>query len=245
MDAAFAFSVTLLVVSIDQIPNTTADLMDAMRGIPSFALSVLMIFLFWNGHRTWSRRFGLEDARATGLSWALVVSVLCFVYPLKFMMNTIVEVATLGALETPAEFLLPATKESMLGELYLMFTVYGVGFAWMSGLFCLMNAHALSMRQALSLSVAEIYETQTDRAVWGVAAMTGGVSVVLAAFTPPSVFAWPGMVYWALPILIPLYTVRRNRRAPQVSVLDTRRRSGRLKRDRRSPRQKARLRQRQ
>jgi uncharacterized membrane protein len=38
-DAAFAFAVTMLVVSVDAIPADMTELFRAMRGVPAFALS--------------------------------------------------------------------------------------------------------------------------------------------------------------------------------------------------------------
>lgn len=80
-DAAFAFALTLLVVSIDSIPASYAELLDAVQGIPAFGLSCALLFLFWYGHWNWSRRYGLEDFPSIALSFLLVFVVLCYVYP--------------------------------------------------------------------------------------------------------------------------------------------------------------------
>ena len=51
-DAAFAFAVTLLVISIDAVPTTYDELLIAVQGIPAFGLACALLFLFWYGH--WS-----------------------------------------------------------------------------------------------------------------------------------------------------------------------------------------------
>ena len=59
-DAAFAFALTLLVISL-QPPTSFNDLLTALRGVPPFLLSASMLMMFWWGHHQWSRRYGLDD----------------------------------------------------------------------------------------------------------------------------------------------------------------------------------------
>ena len=71
-DAAFAFAITMLVVSVGKIPANYEELMLALKGVPAFAASFAGIMFFWNGHRKWSRRFGLEDGMTTIITFCLV-----------------------------------------------------------------------------------------------------------------------------------------------------------------------------
>ncbi|MEJ2055586.1 MAG: TMEM175 family protein, partial [Calditrichaceae bacterium] len=86
-DAAFAFAMSMLVISVGEIPKNYQDLILALKGTPAFAASFGSIMLFWIGHRTWSRRFGLEDAFSIFLSFALVFTVLVYLYPLKIVFS--------------------------------------------------------------------------------------------------------------------------------------------------------------
>jgi hypothetical protein len=83
-DAAFAFALTLLAISLDPL-TTLADLRDALRGVPAFLLSATMLMMFWWGHHEWSRRYGMDDRRTFVLSCLLVFTMLVYVYPLRFM----------------------------------------------------------------------------------------------------------------------------------------------------------------
>ena len=47
VDAAFAFAVTLLVISLDGIPGDTSQLLDALKQIPAFAASFCLLVFFW------------------------------------------------------------------------------------------------------------------------------------------------------------------------------------------------------
>ena len=87
-DAAFAFAVTLLVVSLD-VPRTFDELMELMRGSLGFAFSFAMIVLVWRTHSRYFRRFGLDDLTTVWLNSILLFLVLLFVYPLKFVFTMV------------------------------------------------------------------------------------------------------------------------------------------------------------
>ena len=59
-DAAFAFALTLLVVSLD-VPRSYDDLMRTMRGFPSFACCFALLVWIWHEHNMFFRRYGLQD----------------------------------------------------------------------------------------------------------------------------------------------------------------------------------------
>ena len=48
VDAAFAFAVTLLVVSFAAMPDTAAELYDALRRLPAFLAGVTILAMFWH-----------------------------------------------------------------------------------------------------------------------------------------------------------------------------------------------------
>ena len=86
VDAAFAFALTMLVVSVDAVPRSYDELVEAMKRVPAFAASFLILVMFWHGHCRWSRRYGNEDTASVVLSSCLVFLVLVFLYPLRLMM---------------------------------------------------------------------------------------------------------------------------------------------------------------
>ena len=56
VDAAFAFAVTLLVISAERIPDSVRSLVLALKQIPAFAAGFALLALFWYAHVRWSRR---------------------------------------------------------------------------------------------------------------------------------------------------------------------------------------------
>jgi len=79
VDAAFAFAVTLLVISIDQIPKSVPELFEVSKQIPAFVLSVAQLFWIWPVHSVWSKRFVLEDAQTSVLSTLFLMLAVTFI----------------------------------------------------------------------------------------------------------------------------------------------------------------------
>jgi len=61
VDGAFAFAVTLLVISGASLPKDIAALEHALRGIPAFAACFGQLAIFWHGHVRWRDSVRLAD----------------------------------------------------------------------------------------------------------------------------------------------------------------------------------------
>jgi hypothetical protein len=205
-DAAFAFAVSLLVISTQSVPTSYDELISAMLGVPAFALCFLLVMVFWFAHWQWSRRFGLEDMTTIVLSGALVFLVMTYIYPLKFLFSLFVRFYSGGRFSAEFDISGPA-------ELYSIFAIYGFGYAAMAGLIILLNAHALRQREPLGLDALEVFLTRAEIRVWAILGGVGTLSAVLALVTPVSRFVWPGWVYMLLPILMPWFGAKAGRRA--------------------------------
>ena len=83
-DVVFGFAFTLLVVSLE-VPHTYADLINAMRGFPAFALTFAALMALWVRHYYFFRYYGLDDLVTIVLNTPLLFLVLFYVYPLKFL----------------------------------------------------------------------------------------------------------------------------------------------------------------
>jgi len=213
-DAAFAFALTLLVVSLD-IPASYGDLMIALKGIPAFALSALLLMVFWSGHNTWSRRYGLDDGLTVVLSCLLVFTVLVYVYPLKFLFRSLIAVfgAWLGFAVDFDTF--EITRAAQVNHL---FVIYGLGFVTMCAAIILLNLHAWHLRESLQLNELERYVTKAEIGAWLVLAGAGLLSIVLALTTPISWGGLPGWAYSLLAVVMPVYGTLTGRRAKAISL---------------------------
>ena len=195
VDAAFAFAVTLLVISIDTIPDSIAGLIDALKGIPAFGVSLVMIALFWSAHARWSRRYGLDDVATTVLSILFVFLVLVYVYPLKMMFASFFGWITGGWL--PSNLAIEG-----YGDILLMFVIYGVAFATLSLCVLGLYVNAWMQRDALGLDTEERCRTVGEICIYSwfaVVALTSISTALLMPDRPPNWLAGlPGLLYFLL-----------------------------------------------
>ncbi|WP_223787766.1 DUF1211 domain-containing protein [Marinicella meishanensis] len=204
VDAAFAFAVTMLVISIDQIPRSIPELLGISKHIPAFLLSVAQLVLIWHSHSVWSRRFGLEDTRTVVLSVSLLAIVLIYVYPLKMMFEGLFAWLTLGYL--PSQF-----KLSSYEELKQLFYYFSIGFACISLIFMALYQHAKKMATQLRLSPQEIYQSETAIVVNQAMAAVCLANMVLVYFTQGHWVPFTGFVYMLIWPLVARIERRRHR----------------------------------
>src|SRR5215471_12135256 len=76
-DAAFAFAVTLLVVSLE-VPKTFSELAGAMKGFVAFAICFTILVQVWYEHYIFSRRYGLQTRYTVFLNSVLIFVVLFY-----------------------------------------------------------------------------------------------------------------------------------------------------------------------
>src|SRR6266850_3552699 len=88
IDATFAFAISMLVIAAQQIPDNIQALLAAFKNVPTFVCSIAVLGIFWRGHWLWSRRYGLEDGVSSFISWALLVTILIYIYPLKALFGS-------------------------------------------------------------------------------------------------------------------------------------------------------------
>lgn len=201
-DAAFAFALTLLVISLDP-PTTMQTLTGALVHVPSFVLAATLLMVFWNAHHRWSRRYGLDDSATIILSCLLVFTVLVFVYPLRFMMSALVSgTASMMGLSIGQD--MRSLGITGAHDANQMFVIYGAGFMTMSIAIALLNLHAWRRREDLGLNAMERIETRVELGTWCILFIAGLLSTVTAAAFPDAMplGGWP---YALLGIVVPLY----------------------------------------
>ena len=192
VDAAFAFALTMLVISVGTIPDTIPKLIDAMKSIPAFAGSFALIASFWYQHVTWSRRYGLDDRGSVLLSLLLVFLVMVFIYPLKAMAAMLFGWISGGWL--PYGF-----SGITIDGLRTMFVVFAIVYGSMASVISLLYLRAWRQRDALELSLDERVETIVRIADGGKSVAVAALSVVVALALPAHPQNWlvgsPGLVY--------------------------------------------------
>jgi uncharacterized membrane protein len=197
VDAAFAFALTMLVVSVDSVPQTFDELVEAIKRVPAFAASFLITVMFWLGHYRWSRRYGIEDTGSVVLSLLLVFLMLVFLYPLRLMAS--------GAFYSVSRGWLPGEIAiTRIGQLQFMFVLYGVGFMLMSLVLLALYARVRRLDLAPPLSAEDRAVAGVEVQAWGILASMGGISTALALLLPPRQIGYAVWIYASLAVIMPV-----------------------------------------
>src|SRR5205823_4947396 len=111
-------------------------------GFFAFAVTFSMLFLVWRTQFQFFRRYGLEDNTTVFLNAVLLFTILFFIYPLKFTFGTIAEMLLKHAGYPDPAFVGKISDRD--GQ--LLGVAYGLGWAAVFGVFCLLYRHAYRLR---------------------------------------------------------------------------------------------------
>jgi uncharacterized membrane protein len=175
-DAAFAFALTLLVVSLD-VPRSYDALMNLMYGFPSFACCFALLVWIWAEHAAFFRTYPLEDALTITINSVLLFVVLFYIYPLKFMFDS------MFAMMLPQTTKDPIIQMDMW-QLGNASAVYGFGFLVLFLVFALLYCRAYWKRGELGLGALEIFDLKSSIGHQLVSAAVGGIAMVFALAAP-------------------------------------------------------------
>src|SRR5881398_1046058 len=199
IDAAFAFAITMLVIAAQQIPDDIETLLAAFKNVPAFIASVIVLGIFWRGHWLWSRRYGLEDGVSIFISWAMLVTILIYVYPLKAIFGSMWFLLSDGRVGQA----LGARSDAQARAL---FATFAIGFTAIALEIVLLNLRAWQLRDPLRLNELEKLATRGDIAGWSISVVVGIISLILALVLPREQLAWSGWVYFSMAVLVPLHS---------------------------------------
>jgi uncharacterized membrane protein len=195
-DAVFAFAVTLLVIALE-VPRTTEALREILQGFPAFVLCFVILMAFWNAHYRYFRRFGLQDRTTRLTTMGILVLVLFFVYPLKFLF-TLITARNFGLM------MHDAPTVSSPEDVRFLYATFGLGFAGIWAQYAGLYVHALRRRAELQLSTIELNFTRGALASYLIHVGVCLTSVVVAYATHENLM--PGLVYL---LLIPLQALNK------------------------------------
>jgi len=205
IDAAFAFAISMLVIAPQQIPDNIEALLGAFKNVPAFVASIVVLGIFWRGHWLWSRRYGLEDGVSIFVSWALLVTVLIYIYPLKAIFGSMWFLLSHGQVGQRLGLRTDADARAI-------FAIFAIGFTAIALEIVLLNLRAWQLRDPLRLDAREKFITRSEILGWSVPVAVGLVSLVLALTLPINQIAWSGWVYFSMIVLVPIQRAWRRRR---------------------------------
>lgn len=208
VDAAFAFAITLLVISGANMPRNVDALVEALRGVPAFAACFAQLAFFWHGHVRWRETFGLTDRKGLLLSLLLVFFALIFVFPLHLVFSGLFNNLSGGFLSSDAASF--GDGAGGLHQLKTLFVCYGLSYACMGGTVWMLFRHGA--RSASHLPDTTVVELHVSAATWAFAALVGIFSMLVALFAPAAMWVAVAGVSYALLSLTGMVASRTRRR---------------------------------
>src|SRR6266446_187912 len=206
IDAAFAFAISMLVIAAQQIPDNIQALLAAFKNVPTFVCSIAVLSIYWRGHWLWSRRYGLEDSASILISWAMIVTILIFIYPLKAIFGAMWYFISSGQIGQP--FSLHTT----VSRARTIFAIYALGLIAISAEILVLNFRAWQLREPLRLNARERLMTRGELSGWSIPVGVGLVSLILALTLPAEQIQWSGWVYFFMIILVRVHWFWHKRR---------------------------------
>lgn len=195
-DAVFAFSLTLLVISLDPI-QTVSALDEALLRLPGFAISATVLVWIWYLHHLYFRRFGLEDVATTILNGVLLFLVLFYVYPLRLLFTALTQSLFFGEtalVRGPGGEMVPMMPGDSGTRLMLF---YSTGFTLVFVLFAILYWRALRLGDRLGLTRTERFLTRVACGSYLINAVVGILSLVLAIIRPDKA-PLAGLIYFLI-----------------------------------------------
>ena len=187
-DAVFAFAVTLVVMALE-VPHTIDGLLDVVRGFPALVICFTLLMMFWTAHYRYHRRYGLEDSFTRVLTMSIIVLVLLFAFPLKYLFTMLtVQIFQLHMHDAPQ------IKSAAEGD--ILYLIYGLGFGGVWSTYGLLYWHAWRKRAELELNETEMMLTRADLWANAIYVFVCLLSVALALTIENA--AIPGLIYWLL-----------------------------------------------
>ncbi len=160
VDGAFAFAITLLVISGASLPRTVDALLEALRGVPAFAACFAQLAWLWHGHVAWRETVARTDLTGLYLSLLLVFFALIFVFPLHLVYASFFNGLTHGVLSPDV----PLSGSSQLQGIKLLFACYGITYACMAG--ALWALYRFAVPTTLGLPLEEVVGARINALMW-------------------------------------------------------------------------------
>lgn len=213
-DGVFALAITLLLVSLET-PKTGSELVLFAKDFLSFALSTIILIVIWHSHYVYFLRYGLRDKTVTVINTWLLVVVLFFVYPLKFIISFMLEylkfmfLMLLGFDYDQQAFIYLVTEVSSWEKLPLIMMIYSGGYLALMLSFAFFYRHAYKKREELALSPEEEEKTFIFMMQFFIQCSVAVTSMLIAFGSLFSSVPWlailAGIVYFLLGPLIFLF----------------------------------------
>lgn len=184
-DIVFALALGMLLLT-GTPPQTYDELVSFLFSIVPVAAGFAILFMIWNAHFIFFRRYGLADTKIVFLNSVLLLLVLFIAYPLRFIFESLFGYI-IGSLTSDWQRLIESNM--LIENAANSMAIFAGGFAMIITLISLMYSHAMTKSEALCLSEAEKVLTLRNAWMYRGEAMIAVLVLVCALFTPLGPFS--------------------------------------------------------
>ena len=198
-------------------PQTFSELVHFLISIIPVTASFIILFMIWNAHFVFFRRYALADNMIVLINSALLLMVLFTAYPLRFIFDSFFWYVA-GSVTGDYSQLMETEMNITNSARSMAF--FGAGYAVIYTLMSFMYAHAVRKADMIGLSEKEILLTR--KAIWS---FRGEVAIAIllvmaALFTPMGPFAgFLMLLNWPNAYLVSFIVEKTQKKKPTASVL--------------------------
>ena len=158
-DAVFAFSVSLLIMSLE-VPGSFEEFRNIILNFPPFVATVAMVFFFWYLQNRFFRSYGINNGTIIFLNLSLLTIILFYAFPLKYLFSFLLSLM-FGKNFIPGGHGegLPVLSLENFNELIIFFSI-GYSLIWL--IFFLLYRQAWQKKSEMQLTKKEEIVLKAD-----------------------------------------------------------------------------------
>ena len=197
-DIVFALALGMIVSSAAR-PETFSQLTENLLTIIPVTAAFGILFMIWNAHYVFFRRYGVADGRIILLNCILLLLVLFTAYPLRFIFDSLY-----GYIEgVMGDWSRLQAAGINFREAGVIMGYFALGYGLIYLVISQMYAHALSKAALLGLSASEIAMTRQSIWVFRVQILIVALTGACAVWTPMYAFSgWIMGLIWPAALLV-------------------------------------------
>ncbi|MEM5515875.1 TMEM175 family protein [Henriciella sp. AS95] len=197
-DIVFALALGMIVSSASR-PETFTQLTDHLFTILPVGAAFVLLFMIWNHHYVFFRRYGVADGKIIVLNCILLLLVLFIAYPLRFIFDGLYGFVE-GLMGDWSRLEAAGITYSIAGTIMGYFALgYGLIYLIISQMY----AHALKKADQLGLTPSERAMTRQSIWVFRVQIIAVTITGLCATFTPMYAFSgWLMILIWPGALLV-------------------------------------------
>lgn len=197
-DIVFALALGMIVSSASP-PVTFTQLTDHLVTIIPVTAAFVLLFMIWNAHYVFFRRYGVADGTIIFLNCVLLLLVLFVAYPLRFIFESLY-----GFIEgLLGDWSRLEAAEIQYREAGIIMGYFALGYGLVYLVISQMYVHALSKADLLGLTPAERAMTRQSIWIFRVQITVVAVTGICAVWTPMQAFSgWLMGLIWPAAMMV-------------------------------------------